>query len=51
MKTALTHQAEVENDEPVISMSRVIANVSVTDSFGGWGPKVAGSSSLIKIWN
>jgi hypothetical protein len=50
VKTALTPKIEA-NDEPVISLSRVIVNVSVNDSFGGWGPKVAGSSSLIKTWN
>jgi len=51
VKTALTHQAEKDNEQPVISLSRVIVNVSANDSFGGWGPKVAGSSSLIKTWN
>jgi hypothetical protein len=50
VKTALTPQAE-KDSQPVISLSRVIANVSANDSFGGWGPKVAGSSSLIKTWN
>jgi hypothetical protein len=51
VKTALTPKAEETNEQPVISLSRVIANVSVGPSFGGWGPKVAGSSSLLKIWN
>jgi hypothetical protein len=51
VKTALTPNIEANDEQPVISLSRVIVNVSVSDSFGGWGPKVAGSSSLIKTWN
>jgi len=51
LKTALQIKAEETTEQPVISLSRVIESISAGTSFGGWGPRVAGSSSIVRNWN
>lgn len=52
MKPAIEPTVETaEEQRPIISFTRVIEGAVGTGSFGGWGPKVAGSSSLLNNWN
>ncbi|MFN2448263.1 MAG: hypothetical protein ABR508_00515 [Candidatus Baltobacteraceae bacterium] len=44
-----TQETTTENLRPTISLQHVVA--TGTGSFGGWGPKVAGSGGLLKNWN
>jgi hypothetical protein len=40
-----------EEQQPVLSFTRLIESTPSAASFGGWGPKVVGMSSLINRWN
>ncbi|HEV7180373.1 MAG TPA: hypothetical protein VGN11_10895 [Candidatus Baltobacteraceae bacterium] len=43
-------EAAQEEEQPTISLTRLIQVAPSSASFSGWGPKVAGTS-LITRWN
>jgi hypothetical protein len=42
---------ENENARPTITLRNIIVTGPDTSAFSGWGPRVAGSSTLLKNWN
>jgi hypothetical protein len=40
-----------EEEQPVLSFTRLIESAPSVASFGGWGPKVAGMSGMITRFN
>ena len=44
-------KAAQEEEQPTISLTRLIQIAPSSASFGGWGPKVAGTSSTLTRWN
>ena len=49
--TAKKNALPDQDAKPTISLANVISIAPSTGSFGGWGPKVGGSSNLLKTWN
>lgn len=43
--------AVAEEEQPVLSFTRLIESTPSTAAFGGWGPKVIGLTGTLTRWN